>query len=699
MAVQIAANTAQFNSAMAQAQKTNTAFISSLNKVGAALGITFGAHQVYRGLEYGVKTLAGFEHQMDTVAAITGATGKDFKALEKNALDLGKTTEYTAKQVGELQTEYGRLGFSTKEILNSTKATIDLATATGSDLARSSEIAGSTLRAFQLDAVEMGRVTDVMASSFNKSALGLDNFAESIKYVAPVAHSVNVSLEETTAMLGVLADAGIKGSQAGTSLRRIFTQLTADGRPLAERMDELARKGITLADANDEVGLYAQTALLVLASQKKKVDELTVSLNNSAGETQRVADIMRDNLVGDVNKFTSALEGAILKGNGLIAVMREIVQLGTQQISNEGSTLNNIISNLQTIVDLRDLISKGRLSDPARELERQMGFFNLENPQGQDFIEQYRQLKELADQAGKKLIILREEGNNVRKVFIKPEPVKFATDTNDATKAVVELTEAQKRAALMAEKYKEGLADIRHELANLAVDAKMYAEINDRQMGLDALSNLQNSKYGFNPQAADGNSLDESGFFNQKSLEEFFKSEQELISESMDWWDQWAAGYKKNQEMTREESMNTAQQVAALSQGFGDMFVAMADGADAGAKAFGRASSQIVDAIGRMIMAKMINKAIDDKATDFNFFAKLALIGVATGVASSLLRKIGKNSGSSNEGFRTSSSGNFYSSKNQSMEPIKVEVTGVIRGQDLAIVGQNYNRVQNRIGG
>src|SRR3990172_6716813 len=156
--------------------------------------------------------MAEFDREMTQVRVITGASGKAFQMLEKYALRIGSSTKFAAKEVAGLQLEFGRLGFSTREILLSTKATVSLATATGEDLRRSAEIAGSTLRGFNLDASEMGRVTDVIAKRLNESALSLDSFADGVKYVAPVAASLGVTIEETTAMLSVLADAGIKGT-------------------------------------------------------------------------------------------------------------------------------------------------------------------------------------------------------------------------------------------------------------------------------------------------------------------------------------------------------------------------------------------------------------------------------------------------------------------------------------------------------
>lgn len=312
LSVLISAQTAEFGKALAQTQSQLKGFVSGVKQVGAALGVSFGTVAVFNGLKAAVGIMADFEATMSEVKAITGATGREFEALEKDALKLGASTKFTATEVGKLQVAYGRLGFNTQEILDATAATLDLAAATGEDLAKSADVAGSTVRGFGLEARETQRIVDVMAASFNKTALGLDNFTESMKYVAPIAAAANVSVEETTALLGVLADAGIRGSSAGTALRKIFGDLSKDGRPVAERLDELGKKGITLKDSFDEVGRTAQTALLVLTKNRDKADELTAAFSNVEGEAAKMARTMSDNLTGDVTKLTSAWEGLIL---------------------------------------------------------------------------------------------------------------------------------------------------------------------------------------------------------------------------------------------------------------------------------------------------------------------------------------------------------------------------------------------------
>lgn len=313
LAVIISANAAEFNRAMAESNKRMNSFEKGFRNLALSVGVGFGLNELVSQFRSFIGVISNFESTMSTVRAITGATASEFSKLEKDAKRLGATTKFTATQVGELQVNYGRLGFTTKEILNATEATLALAAATGEDLAKSADVAGSTVRGFELSAKDTIKVVDVMASSFNKTALGLDNFTESMKYVAPVAKATGATVEETTALLGVLADAGIRGSMAGTSLRKIFTDMTKDGRPLIERLAELGKKGITLSDSFDEVGRTAQTSLLILTKNTDKIQNLTTAFQNAEGEAIKMSRIITDNLEGDVKRLESAWEGLLLK--------------------------------------------------------------------------------------------------------------------------------------------------------------------------------------------------------------------------------------------------------------------------------------------------------------------------------------------------------------------------------------------------
>ncbi len=250
--------------------------------------------------------------------------------LNASAKELGKTTTKTATEVGQLQEEFAKLGFSTAEILDATGATIALSEATGSDLAQSAKVAASTIRGFGLDASETNRVVDVMAKSFSSSALDLGKFETAMAQVAPVAKVNNVSIEESTALLGVLSDAGLDASTAGTSVRNMFLELSAKGLSFNEALDKINTAQDKSATSLDLFGKRGAIAGLILADNVEKTAELTEKLNESAGAADAMASIVRDNLQGDVSALSSAWEGLFLSmddGSGIITkVSRWFVQ-------------------------------------------------------------------------------------------------------------------------------------------------------------------------------------------------------------------------------------------------------------------------------------------------------------------------------------------------------------------------------------
>ena len=325
-----------------------------MKSIGKSMSMSLTAPIVGLG-GLAVKTFADFEQSMAKVQAISGATGKDFEALTQTAKDLGISTRFAASEVSDLMLNYSKLGFSSDEIQKITGATLDLALATGEDLARSAEVAGSTLRAFGLDATEMVHLTDVMANSFSSSALDLDKFSESMKYVAPVAKNANVSLEETTAMLSVLANNGIKGSQAGTALRRIITEIGASGKPTTQALKELAASGLDLAGATDEVGKNAMSALLVLANGAEQIDPLTQAYKTQTNVAKDMAAIMDDTLEGAMMRLKSATEGL---GISFGEVMAPAVSAAADVLSSIAMKFSNLSGGTKkTIVVIAALVA------------------------------------------------------------------------------------------------------------------------------------------------------------------------------------------------------------------------------------------------------------------------------------------------------------------------------------------------------
>ena len=275
-----------------------------------------------------------FELEMAKVKAVSGATADEFKLLSENAKELGRSTIFSAREVAGLQLEFAKLGFTAKQITGVTEATLNLAQASGSDLARSAEVAGATLRGFNLDVSETGRVTDVMAKSFSSSALDMESFAEAMKMVAPIASSAGISLEKTSAMLAVLANNGIKGSMAGTMLRRIISEMETSGKSTAEAIKDLAEKGLDLGGAMDEVGQRAQSGLLKLVENTDLLAELNTEFENAAGSAKEMADIMDMTAAGASKALGSAVEGLAIEFGGLVSValtpvIKKLTQLAT----------------------------------------------------------------------------------------------------------------------------------------------------------------------------------------------------------------------------------------------------------------------------------------------------------------------------------------------------------------------------------
>jgi len=280
------------------------------------------------------RTFASFEDQMLAVQAVTGATTEKFGVLYDLAKELGRTTSFTASEVGGGMVSLGRSGFRPEEIEAATGSMLNLARATGTELARSADIASGTLRAFNLEAGQMTRVADVMTATANNSAQTLEDLGESMKYVAPVANAAGESLEDTCKVLGILANMQIKGSMAGTGYRKMLLSLADPAiqkklaglgvavkdpagnlRPIAGILREIGGamktmgSGDRLALAKDLFGARAATAGVVLGRAIDQYDDLEKAIDNAGGTAKKTAGIMDSGLGGALRILWSAVEG------------------------------------------------------------------------------------------------------------------------------------------------------------------------------------------------------------------------------------------------------------------------------------------------------------------------------------------------------------------------------------------------------
>ena len=303
-------------------KKVDSSLTGLAKKAGLVTVAFMGAGKLVDAFKGATRVGAEFEQNIKNLSVIAGATGGKLKQLEQSALKLGGSTKFTASEVAKLQIEFSKLGFTADEILEVTEGTLNLSTAFGLDLGQSASVAGSTLRAFGLDASETTRLTDVMATSFASTALDMDKFSNSMSFVAPVASVAGFSLEDTTAILGTLANAGISGSMAGTALRTMMLDLTNSSSKLSKELgtgidsvedlekalQELKDSGMPTEDMLKLVDKRAVSAFSILLEGTGTIGDLATQFDNANGAGQAMATEMLDTLQSKFKIMQSATE-------------------------------------------------------------------------------------------------------------------------------------------------------------------------------------------------------------------------------------------------------------------------------------------------------------------------------------------------------------------------------------------------------
>lgn len=283
----------------------------------------------------GVKRMREFEQANADLSTILGVNVKDMKALTNAALELGRSTEYTASQVTQLQTELAKLGFGQGSILAMEKSVLQFATAVGANLGEAAEVAGATLRAFNLTSKDSEEVLATLAVATNNSALNFDKIRTSIGTVFPVANAFGFSVKDTTALLGALANAGFDASSAATATRNILLNMANANGKLAKSLggsvstfDEmidglikLRKSGIDLNEALELTDKRSVAAFSAFISGAEKARELRQSLEDVGGELDRIQSERLNTVEGSTKLLQSAWEGLTLafnKSNGAI---------------------------------------------------------------------------------------------------------------------------------------------------------------------------------------------------------------------------------------------------------------------------------------------------------------------------------------------------------------------------------------------
>lgn len=330
--------------------------------VGAQL-VMKGLQMLLSGVKQGINTIIEFEAANSKLAAILGTTSNKIKDLTVDAQRLGAATKYTASEATNLQIELAKLGFTRKEILQSTEGILKFAQATGADLPESAALAGAALRMFDADTKETDRYVSAMAVSTTKSALSFSYLATALPIVGPVAKAFNFTIEDTLALVGKLADAGFDASSAATATRNIFLNLAdsngklakALGKPvktlpeLVDGLKSLKEKGVdlnTTLELTDKRSVAAFNAFLTAADKILPLREQITGVENELGD---MAKTMGDNVQGAIASLSSAWEALALSFSNSKGWMKEVVDWLANRVREIADSIKDIDDRLSGI--------------------------------------------------------------------------------------------------------------------------------------------------------------------------------------------------------------------------------------------------------------------------------------------------------------------------------------------------------------
>lgn len=289
-----------------------------VESLGATMKKAFAVVGVYKGIEMtknlmvqGVRSSAEYELALKRISAITGTTGESLGMLSDKARELAATTEHTATQIAKGMLSITKMGLSTEQTISAIDNITDLATASGEELSWVAQNTINIIKAFKMEYGETEQVANVVATALNQTSLNLEDYMESMKYVAPVANSLNMSLEESTAILGLLSDMSLRGSIAGTTLKNMLLNLLnvtpgvaaslksvkLEGKTLTEIMEILNANGISVNDVLKQFKKRAISGALAVGENAGAVKELQKRLEEQKRTAKEMSDITRDSLI------------------------------------------------------------------------------------------------------------------------------------------------------------------------------------------------------------------------------------------------------------------------------------------------------------------------------------------------------------------------------------------------------------------
>lgn len=363
----------------AASNKLNGALLGAGAQMAAMGGIGFGIFDAVKGY-------ADFEEEMSAVKAISGATADEFQRLKEKAIQMGADTKFSALESAQAFKYMGMAGWKTEDMIGGIAGIMNLAAASGEDLAMTSDIVTDSLSAFGLQARDSAMFADVLAAAATNSNTNVAMMGQTFKYAAPVAGALGFSIQDTALAVGLMANQGIKASEAGTSLRSMMTRLVKPTKESGQAMDIL---GLSITDSNGKMkpfrdiiadiregmkkltpeskaavagmlaGQEAMSGLLALVnSSDGDFDKLAEAIDNSNGAAERMAKIRMDNLKGDLEQLSGDWDSFTTKlMSGSIGGFRDIVQgidnwfVGlTDNFETNGITIRSVLDGITSAI-------------------------------------------------------------------------------------------------------------------------------------------------------------------------------------------------------------------------------------------------------------------------------------------------------------------------------------------------------------
>jgi phage tail tape measure protein, TP901 family, core region len=345
----------------------NNATIASTAPYASGVGMAMGA-----GLIKSITIGAAFESDMAKVAAVSRASDEELKTLTKTARQLGAKTQWSASEAAQGMQYLAMAGFKTNEIIETMPGMLNLASAGAIDLASASDIASNILTGFGLSASDMNRVGDVLTNTFTQSNTTLQGLGATMKYAAPVAKAMGVSIEQAAAMAGKLGDAGIQGEMAGTTLRSVLLRLSAPSEKAAVALDAL---GVRTTDANGKMKSFPAILKELNAAMSGMSESARANFTKTIFETEAMS--------GALVLMEQAGSGALDKFIGAVQDVGSAEAVARKQIDNLNGDVTILISAMQELyLKIYDSVKPALRSfaQLATEIVTKISDWSAENP-------------------------------------------------------------------------------------------------------------------------------------------------------------------------------------------------------------------------------------------------------------------------------------------------------------------------------